>query len=145
MSDHHSKHSSSKKEIKLHRSKFMRWVYLILGTLSVGMGILGIVLPVLPTTPFLLLAAALYARSSERFYYWLHHNRFFGKYLRNYQKGKGIPLRVKIMTICFLWTSILVSVIFFIDFVWLQVLLLIIAIAVSIHISMIGRKRRKKH
>lgn len=123
----------------------MRWLYIVLGTLSVGLGIVGIVLPVLPTTPFLLLAAALYARSSEKFYYWLHHNRFFGKYLRNYQKGKGIPLRVKITAIGFLWTSILVSVIFFVDFLWAQILMLIIATVVSVHISLIGRKRRKKH
>jgi hypothetical protein len=76
-------------------------VLIIAGTSFAGLGILGIFLPLLPTTPFLLLAAACYARSSERFYNWLLNNRWFGHYIRNYLEGKGVPLRVKVLSICF--------------------------------------------
>ena len=62
--------------------------------------------PVLPTTPFLLLAAICYARSSERFYHWLLNNRWFGEYLKNYREGRGIPLREKTLTVLALWLTI---------------------------------------
>ena len=82
-------------------NKYLRWLLISAGTVSVLLGILGIILPLLPTTPFLLLAAASYAKSSEKFYNWLINNRFFGNYIRNYREGKGIPLRVKISAISF--------------------------------------------
>ena len=61
------------------------------GTFFIGVGLMGIFLPILPTTPFLLISAALYARSSTRFYNWLINNRIFGQYIKNYREGKGIP------------------------------------------------------
>ena len=78
----------------------------------VGIGILGIFIPVLPTTPFFLLAATLYAKSSKRFYDWLLSNRFFGKYIKNYREGKGITLKIKISTIALLWITIGCSALF---------------------------------
>ena len=65
-------------------------ILISVGSLSVLLGILGIFLPLLPTTPFLLLAALCYSRSSERFYQWLVTNRWFGEYIRNYREGRGI-------------------------------------------------------
>ena len=122
------------------RKRFAKGSLIALGTLSVGMGIIGIVLPVLPTTPFLLLAAACYAKSSDRFYNWLIGNRLFGEYIHNYREGNGIPLRVKLLTISFLWVTILVSSFLFISSWLIRVLLLLIAVVVTLHIVLIRAK-----
>jgi uncharacterized membrane protein YbaN (DUF454 family) len=113
------------------------------GTFLIGISIIGIFIPVLPTTPFILLAAALYAKSSKRFYKWLVNNRVLGKYIKNYREGKGIPLKVKIIAISVLWITIGYSVIFAIDILWIRILLVIIAIGVSIHIAL--KKPRVKN
>jgi uncharacterized membrane protein YbaN (DUF454 family) len=98
------------------------------------MGILGILLPLLPTTPFLLLAAACYAKGSKRFYNWLLNNKFFGKYIINYREGRGIPIKSKIATIILLWLTISYSVIFVVTIFIVQLLLILIAIGVTYHI-----------
>ncbi|MFH0931814.1 MAG: YbaN family protein, partial [Candidatus Zixiibacteriota bacterium] len=77
----------------------IRGALIITGTFFVGLGVLGIFLPLLPTTPFLLLAAACYARSSKRFYNWLLNNRWFGSYIKDYKEGKGVPSKVKAISI----------------------------------------------
>ena len=115
-------------------NKFVRWLLIAAGTVSVILGVLGIILPLLPTTPFLLLAAASYAKSSDKFYNWLINNRFFGSYIKNYREGKGIPLRVKISAITFLWITILITAIFFIPVIAVKILLIAIAAGVTIHI-----------
>ena len=115
-------------------STLFRWILIVSGTIFVGLGIIGIFLPILPTTPFLLLAAACYARSSKKFYYWLITNKWFGAYIKNYQEGKGIPLKVKIFTISLLWITILFSIFFIITYVLVNIVLIIIAIGVSLHI-----------
>lgn len=84
------------------RNRLKERLLLAVGTLFLAMGIVGIALPLLPATPFLLLAAACYARGSERFYRWLMNNRVFGSYIRSYREGKGIRLRVKVMVLCLL-------------------------------------------
>lgn len=112
------------------------------GSIALILGCIGIVLPILPTTPFLLLAAACYALSSERFYNWLINNRVFGFYIRNYREGKGMPLRLKIFTITILWVTILLSAFLFITILWIQILLIIIAIAVTVHIILIRPKNQ---
>jgi len=109
-------------------------VWIGAGTLFVGLGTLGIFLPLLPTTPFLLLAAACYARGSKRFYNWLAGNRWFGNYIRNYREKKGIPLKIKILSVSFLWATIGYSTFFVIDIPLVRVILVLIAIAVTIHI-----------
>ena len=91
-------------------------------------------MPVLPTTPFLLLAAACYARSSQRFYDWLLTNKWFGNYIRNVLQGKGISLKVKITTITLLWLTIICSVAFAIHDFLVRLVLILIAIGVTIHI-----------
>jgi len=128
-------HCSMKKNEKRHViGNLSKGVLIIAGTLFVGLGILGIFLPLLPTTPFLLLAAACYARSSERFYNWLLNNRWFGLYIKNYLEGKGVPLRVKVLSICFLWITIGYSVVFVVDTFLVRIILILIAVGVTIHI-----------
>jgi len=105
------------------------------GTFLIGVSIVGIFVPVLPTTPFLLLAAALYAKSSRRFYNWLINNRILGRYIKNYREGKGIPLKVKIIAISILWITIGYSAIFAMEILWVRILLILIAIGVTIHIA----------
>ena len=106
------------------------------GTILIGISIIGIFLPILPTTPFLLLAAALYAKSSKRFYGWLINNRVLGRYIKNYREGKGIPLKIKIIAISILLITIGYSVIFAIDILWVRILLVIIAIGTTVHIAL---------
>jgi uncharacterized membrane protein YbaN (DUF454 family) len=100
-------------------------------------GILGIFIPVLPTTPFLLLAAVCYARSSPRFHHWLLNNRWFGSYIRNYLQGKGIPPRVKVLTLALLWIAIGCSVAFAVEVFAVRLILILIAIGVSIHVLLL--------
>ncbi len=123
-------------------SSLSRWVLTIAGTFSLGLGIAGILLPLLPTTPFLLLAAACYARSSERLNNWLLNNRWFGNYLRNYWKGKGIPLKVKVLSISFLWITIGYSALFVVQILLGKIILVIIAVGVTIHILSIRVLKR---
>lgn len=114
--------------------RLVRILLIVLGTISVFLGMLGIFLPLLPTTPFLLLAAYCYAKSSERFYNWLVTNRFCGKYIRSYKEGLGIKLSHKIFTIILLWLTIGYSVIVIVTNNWIKFMLIIIAISVTIHL-----------
>jgi len=116
---------------------WVRLLLIIAGTISVGLGILGIILPVLPTTPFLLLAAVCYGRSSQKLYKWLLYNRWFGKYIRNYIQKKGIPLTIKIWTIGMLWLAIGTSAIFVVDLLLVRLVLVTIAIGVTMHLLMV--------
>jgi len=125
-------------------NRFIRWVLIVAGTIFVGLGTLGIFLPILPTTPFLLLAAACYARSSKRFYDRLINNKWFGAYIKNYREGKGIPLKVKVYTISLLWITILFSAFFVINIFWVRVVLILIAVAVTVHVLIIKTYRQKK-
>ena len=117
-------------------SRFLRTILIVAGTAFLMLGMIGIVLPILPTTPFLLLAAACYARSSKRFYNWLLSNKVFGQYIRNYREGKGIPLKVKILSISILWVFIAISI-YLIDNILVRIILILIAVGVTIHISSI--------
>lgn len=115
-------------------NRFKRGLLIILGTIFVGFGIVGIFLPLLPTTPFLLLAAWCYSKSSDRFYRWLLNNKWFGSYIKNYRAGKGVPLRVKILSVSLLWITILFSVFYFIENVYIKGALILIAMGVTYHI-----------
>ena len=110
---------------------------IVAGFLCIFLGILGIFLPVLPTTPFLLLAAVCFMRSSPRFYHWLLNNRWFGEYIRSYREGRGVSLAHKITSISLLWLTIGASACFFVQQVWLKVVLIIIATGVTIHLARI--------
>lgn len=125
------------------KNPVLTWLLIIAGTIFLGLGFVGVFIPILPTTPFLLLAAACFARSSKRFYEWLLNNKWFGSYIRNYRDGKGIPVKVKIVTISVLWTTILVSVSFVTQVLWLELLLILIAAAVTIHILTIKTYKKQ--
>lgn len=88
----------------------MKIILNTIGTLCLVLGILGIILPLLPTTPFLLLAAACYLRSSDRLHKWLMNNRYLGPYIKNIKDKRGMPLKAKIYTIALLWGSLLFSI-----------------------------------
>ncbi len=116
------------------RSRLVKGFLVCAGSLFVGLGIMGVVLPLLPTTPFLLLAAACYAHSSERFYVWLLTNRVFGQYLRDWRENRGIPLMTKIWIIAVMLCTMAVTAIFFVPLLPVQVILMAIAVGVSVYI-----------
>lgn len=104
-----------------------------LGTLALVLAILGIFLPLLPTTPFLLLASACYVRSSSRLHHWLMGNRLVGQYLVNIQSGRGMPMRAKVTALLLLWASLAYSA-YLLPIPWLRFFLLIPGIGVSIYL-----------
>ena len=120
--------------VKPKRNSVTRVLLMIAGTVSLIFAIIGLVLPLIPTTSFLLLTAACYCRSSERLYNWLITNKWFGEYIKNYREGKGIPLKTKIFALTILWVTIGISALLLVPIFIVQVILLVIAIAVSIHI-----------
>ena len=124
-------------------SRIKRVLLITAGTLFVALGLVGVVLPVLPTTPFLLLAAACYVRSSRRLYRWLLTNRFFGEYLRRFRDGEGIPLAAKIWAISLLWLSLGSSALLAVParLWWVRLILLAVGIGVTTHIARIPTRR----
>lgn len=102
----------------------------ILGSISLVLGVLGIFLPLLPATPFLLLASACYLRGSERLHRWLMNNRVLGSYIKNIQQRRGIPLKGKIITLAILWLSLLFSI-YRIDIFPVQLMLCFIGVTSS--------------
>ena len=114
-----------------------RYLYLIMGFLLVGIGILGIFLPVLPTTIFLILASACFMKSSPKANEWLKNNRWLGPYLRNYTEKTGLTIKSKLVLISILWISITFSAFILTDIPAIRILLLLIAIGVTIHLVMV--------
>ena len=112
----------------------VRILLIAAGTFFVGLALLGVVLPLLPTTPFLLLAAACYARSSQTFYNWLLNNRWFGQYIKDWRAGRGIPLKTKMLAISLLVLTIGYSIIFVVPNIIGKLLLILVAIGVTAHI-----------
>src|SRR3990170_6722359 len=113
--------------VKPKRNKATRVLLMAAGTVSLAFAVVGLVLPLIPTTPFLLLAAACYCRSSERLYNWLISNKWFGQYIRNYREGRGIPLKTKILALTVLWVTISVSALFLVPILIVQLVLIIVA------------------
>lgn len=109
-------------------------ILIAVGSLSLALGVVGIVVPLLPTTPFLLLAAVCYLHSSPRLHRWLLENRLLGVYLRHYYDGSGMPRRAKIVALTLLWLTIGCSVVCFVANVYVRVGLVLMAIAVTAHI-----------
>ena len=112
----------------------VKYLLILLGSLSLVLGVSGIFLPVLPTTPFLLLSAALYMRSSVRLYNWLLSHKHLGPYIRNFREHRAIPLRVKIVSVSMVWLTLLYCAVFVAWVWWMRVLFIAIAIGVTIHI-----------
>jgi len=122
--------------------KLTRGLLITAGTISIGLGIAGIFIPVLPTTPFLLLAAACYMRSSERLYRRLLNNKVLGTYICNYIEGKGMSLRAKAITLLLLWGSIGATMWLGTQNLVVRIVLGIIAAGVTVHIIMLKTRRK---
>ncbi len=114
--------------------RLLRPLLLVTGWLAVALGVIGIFLPVLPTTPFLLLAAACFARSSQRFYDWLVGHPRLGPWIRDYLDGKGIPLKAKVYAIGLMWASIAFSC-YVVPLPWARAGMLVSAVLVSLYIA----------
>ncbi len=120
---------------------FKRALFVVAGSALVGIGVLGIVLPLLPTTPFLLLAAICYARSSQRLHHALLTNRFLGNYISNYLEGKGMTRRAKMWTLSLLWIGIGFSAALATDSSIVRIGLGVILVSVTLHILSVGSPR----
>ncbi len=106
-----------------HRSRTVRAAFVTLGMISLAIGIAGIVLPVLPTTPFVLLAAACFARGSRRFHDWLLGHALFGPIIIEWNEYGSIPWRTKIIAIILMSATLSFSIVFFVKPLWLQLAL----------------------
>jgi hypothetical protein len=124
----------NKPEAKRKLSSLKKVMFIVAGTISLGLGAVGVFLPILPTTPFLLLSAACYYKGSERIHRWLLSNKLFGSYIRNYKEGKGISQTGKFLALFMLWITICFSAFYMVRNLPIQIVLFAIAIAVTIHV-----------
>ena len=122
------------------KQKLKKIIFIAAGFVFVGLGAIGIFLPLLPTTPFLVLAAFLFSKTSEKFHKWLLGIRMFGPYLAHYESGTGVPKSLKIKTIALLWPSLAISAII-ISAVWAWILLAVVGMCVTAHVVTIGSKK----
>ncbi len=114
--------------------KLKRRFFVIVGTIAIGIGVVGIIVPVLPTTPFLLLAAICYMRGSQRLYNALLCNRFIGSYVRNYLEGRGMSRKMKVWTLSLLWVAIVCTAALATDSLIIRIILVVVLTGVTIHI-----------
>ncbi len=131
--------------VREHASPVVRWLLLAAGTVCVALGLVGLFLPVLPTTPFMLLAAACYARASKRFYYWLLSNRTFGPMIHEWRKHRTIPYRTKMAAIGLMFATLAISIVFFVKPAWLKAALAVIGIALAAWIYRLPSRDRAGH
>lgn len=129
------------KEQTISISPFAKYFYLISGFLLVAIGVIGIFLPLLPTTIFLILASICFLKSSPKANDWLRNHKVLGGYIDNYQNKTGLTRNSKIANIITLWTSISLSGFFLTNELYLRIILLAIAIGVTIHLLMIKTKQ----
>jgi len=112
----------------------LRWFLIACGWIAIAGGVIGIFLPLVPTVPFLLLAVACFARSSERFHTWLVEHNHLGPLLRDYLNGAGIPFRAKTIAIGMIWVSFTSSTVLFARAFWLKALLIGMAAAITLYL-----------
>jgi hypothetical protein len=133
-------------EVRTHDSPVVRAVLVGAGTACVALGLLGLFLPVLPTTPFLLLAAACYARASERFYNRLLNNRTFGPTIREWRRYRSIPYRTKLTAIVLMSLTLASSIVFFVRNPYLQAALTLLGVGLAVWLYRIpSRDRPRRH
>ncbi len=112
----------------------MKQLCVVLGFVSLGLGLVGIALPLLPTTPFLLLSAWLFLKGSPRLHAWLLSRPRLGGYIKEFQESRAIPLRAKIIAVVMMALSMAACVVFVADAVWLKVLLSLATVLIAWHI-----------
>ena len=122
-------------------SPLLKYFYLISGILLVGIGVIGIFLPLLPTTIFLILASICFLKSSPKANSWLKNHKVLGGYIDNYQNKTGLTRNAKITNIITLWTSISLSAFLLTEELYIRLILLAIAAGVTIHLLMIKTKK----
>lgn len=122
------------RNVQMRKGRSYRILLAAVGIIAVGLGTVGVFLPLLPTTPFLLLAAACFIRSSDRLYSWLIHHRWFGRYIRNYREHRAVTRRAKVVTLVALWSVIGYSALAVATTGWLRALLGVVAIGVTLHV-----------
>ncbi len=110
-----------------------KYLLIFSGSIFLALGIIGIFIPVLPTTPFLLLSSFCYLRSSRRLYDWLIHHKVFGAYIYNYLTYRAVPKSTKISALILLWLSLGMSMLF-ISGIYIRILLIIVGTGVTIHL-----------
>ncbi len=120
-----------------------KWLLATAGVLATVVGTIGIVVPILPTTPFLLLAAACFVRSSDTLYGWLTSNRLFGGFIRNYREQRGVTVRAKITALALLWGVIGYTALTAGAATWLRILLAAVALGVTAHLLRLKSLSRK--
>ncbi len=121
--------------MNLHSIK--KYLLILLGSISLALGVTGVFIPVLPTTPFLLLASFCYLRSSKRMYTWMINHRIFGSYIYSYLTFKAIPKKTKIGTIIFLWSTLGISILMMTS---LHIRLFLIAVGAGVTIHLLTLK-----
>ncbi|MEY8646617.1 DUF454 family protein [Klebsiella pasteurii] len=122
-----------------------RIILIIIGWLSVALGTLGVFLPLLPTTPFILLAAWCFARSSPRFHHWLLYRSWFGGYLRHWQQYRAMPPGAKPRAVVMILLTFAISL-WLVNLTWVRIFLLIVLACLLIfmwHIPVVDAKQQK--
>jgi uncharacterized membrane protein YbaN (DUF454 family) len=129
-------------EVRAHDSIIVRWMFAALGTLCVILGVIGVVVPVLPTTPFMLLAAACYARASVRFYNWLLNSRAFGPLILEWRRHHSIPWKTKLSAIALMSITLTASIVFFVRNPYTQGVLALLGIGLAIWLYRVPSRDR---
>jgi uncharacterized protein len=122
----------------------IKYLLVFFGSFFVLLGLVGIVVPLIPTTPFLLLGAFCYARSSEKLYNWLLNTKWLGEYIRSFQAEHGIPTRTKFIAITVLWLTSGYSILFLIPLLWVKLIMLGVVTYITYFIWSIKSKIEKK-
>jgi uncharacterized membrane protein YbaN (DUF454 family) len=120
-------------QVREHGSPAVRALFFAAGVVALGSGVAGIFLPLLPTTPLVLLAAACFARSYRPFHEWLVAHRLFGPLVREWHEHRSIPYRTKILAICMMAGALTVSIVFFVDPPWLRAALAAFGVALGVY------------
>jgi uncharacterized membrane protein YbaN (DUF454 family) len=128
-----------------HRSRWVRAFFLAAGTLALVLGLIGIFLPLLPTTPFVLLAAACYARGSRRFYDWLLTQRTFGPIIHEWERHRSIPFKTKITAVALMSLTLGTSIVFFVEPLWLKGLLAVMGVGLAVWLYRMPSRDRPRH
>ena len=123
------------------REKVLRPVLVAIGTVALVLGVIGIFVPLLPTTPFLLLASACYLRGSKRMHEWLLSHGTLGAYIRAYEEGRGIPLRAKVLALAMMWPSIAYAA-YRVGSIWVALAFFLVAGGVTIHLLRLPTLKR---
>ncbi|MDR2830341.1 MAG: YbaN family protein [Methanobrevibacter sp.] len=124
--------------------KIRRLVYIIFGIIFLSLGAIGVFLPLMPTTPFVILAAFCFGKSLKRAENWILKSKYFGSYIENYRNKVGVPIRAKVRSIIFLWIVLIVSMVYTWSF-FTFIILLLVGVAVSLHIYFLKTKNEDEY